>query len=475
MPASGTSTDIQANRFPTWAADDSTEIAVVRSDVAALSADIAKREIYPESYGALTGIGNATATRIAIQAAITAANTVGGKVKFGVGDYYVDQKIDCTDLNVLVEGTNGTGSTGRGTKIYTTSLTDDVFYIAAVAESISGVVFRDIQIMGNKALGSAGSGIKMVANTAGKVISGIIMNNVQINNCKDDGLYMTATSFIFDGSFYNLRTSGNGKRGVYGQNNVQQMTFYDNQNLSSGQENVVFEGDTVNGYQPQEIVFIRLVLDTAGSTYYGARFTYCEKIGIDYIHTESQATGQVLLESCANVAVKNGRISQTGTAKGIVISNLAGKTTKNISIDVPGWTNTSTQKRVEILLPSSSAFANFEFGFHADGIFTPTDVTGYATVFLSPAQSIYFVDNPMYTAVYDPPSIANNASISTTVAVERAEVGNRVDATFSITTAGVTVYPFVSSTGIVTCVFTNNTGASVDLPSGTLTVRLNLR
>lgn len=424
---------------------------------------------------AATGVTVRHDDTVSVRTAITNAAVTGAKVIVPPGDYYFSSNPIPADTNVFIEGSNGTGSSGRGTKFHTTSLTDDVLRIEAVAQSIQGIIIRDIMIVGNKSAGSSGSGIKMVANTSGKTISAIIMDNVQINDCKEHGLYMTATSFIFEGTFTNLRTSGNGNRGVFGENNVQQLTFIDNQNLSAGQENLAIVGDATNGYRPSEIVFDRLVLDTAGSTYYGARFTYCEKISLYDVHTESQPTGQILLESCSYVDIKNGGIRQTGTAKGVVISNLAGKDTKFIKVDVPGWTSTSSQKRIEVLLPSSSNFHDFEFGFHADGVFTPTDITGYTTLFMNPANSIFFVKNPSYTTTYDPPSIAAGGSAFKSLTVDRAVLGNIVTASFDKDTQGIIIVPYVQSTGVVNVAFFNPTSGAIDLASGTLTVRLNLR
>lgn len=71
---------------------------------------------------------------------------------------------------------------------------------------------------------------------------------------------------------------------------------------------------------------------------------------------------------------------------------------------------------------------------------------------------------------YDPPSIAAAASVTQTVAVANVALGDFVLASFSNSLAGLTLSAYVSSAGVVTCVFTNNTAAAVDLASGTLSV-----
>lgn len=76
------------------------------------------------------------------------------------------------------------------------------------------------------------------------------------------------------------------------------------------------------------------------------------------------------------------------------------------------------------------------------------------------------------TTTYDPPSIPNGASETTTVAVTGAATGDFVDVSFSRDTQGVIVTGWVSAADTVSVRFQNNTGSAVDLPSGTIRVRL---
>ncbi|HEX8747373.1 MAG TPA: right-handed parallel beta-helix repeat-containing protein [Pyrinomonadaceae bacterium] len=73
------------------------------------------------------------------------------------------------------------------------------------------------------------------------------------------------------------------------------------------------------------------------------------------------------------------------------------------------------------------------------------------------------------TTTYDPPSLANGASTSTTVTVTGAVVGDAAHADHSsIAVSGWTVRAYVVSPDTVRVVFINNTGATVNLASGTL-------
>lgn len=71
---------------------------------------------------------------------------------------------------------------------------------------------------------------------------------------------------------------------------------------------------------------------------------------------------------------------------------------------------------------------------------------------------------------FDPPSIADKASTTTTVTVTGAVLGNRALASFSLDTSGVSLEAQVTSANTATVIFSNLTGGAVDLASGTLAV-----
>lgn len=75
------------------------------------------------------------------------------------------------------------------------------------------------------------------------------------------------------------------------------------------------------------------------------------------------------------------------------------------------------------------------------------------------------------TATYNPPSLLTGAfSAITTVSVAGAALGNKAEATFSLDCQGVIFNAWVSSAGVVSVVLENETGSTIDLASGTLTV-----
>jgi len=74
------------------------------------------------------------------------------------------------------------------------------------------------------------------------------------------------------------------------------------------------------------------------------------------------------------------------------------------------------------------------------------------------------------TATYDPPSLADGAGANTTVTVTGVPQSAQCWATFSAALSGVEIRAWWSAANTVSVRFQNNTGGTVDLASGTLTV-----
>lgn len=73
------------------------------------------------------------------------------------------------------------------------------------------------------------------------------------------------------------------------------------------------------------------------------------------------------------------------------------------------------------------------------------------------------------SATFDPGSIANGASLTTTVTVSGARLGDRAEAFLNTSQMGLSVVAYVNASNSVTVIYTNNTGAAVDLTSHTVT------
>lgn len=85
-----------------------------------------------------------------------------------------------------------------------------------------------------------------------------------------------------------------------------------------------------------------------------------------------------------------------------------------------------------------------------------------------------FSSNLVATATVDPASLATGAAtVPATVTVTGAALGDIVDASFSLSLAGVSLHAYVSAADTVTYFFRNDAGANpADLGSGTLKVRV---
>lgn len=110
-----------------------------------------------------------------------------------------------------------------------------------------------------------------------------------------------------------------------------------------------------------------------------------------------------------------------------------------------------------------------------------TKINGGVAQFTYASGTIAFADNSTITSGYftgskthDFPSLAANSTSATTVTCTGATTSMFADACLSTNTAGVTLVSNVTSANTVTVRAINNTGATVDLASGTLKVRASL-
>ena len=76
------------------------------------------------------------------------------------------------------------------------------------------------------------------------------------------------------------------------------------------------------------------------------------------------------------------------------------------------------------------------------------------------------------SVTYDPPSLAAGTGVTTTVPVPGAALGDFARASFSLDLEGITLTAWVSAADTVSVRFQNGTGATIDLSSGTLRVRV---
>lgn len=72
------------------------------------------------------------------------------------------------------------------------------------------------------------------------------------------------------------------------------------------------------------------------------------------------------------------------------------------------------------------------------------------------------------TATYDPGNLADGQGVTTTVTVTGALLGDYAEASFSLDLQGIILTAWVSAADTVSVRFQNETGAPIDLASGTI-------
>ena len=99
---------------------------------------------------------------------------------------------------------------------------------------------------------------------------------------------------------------------------------------------------------------------------------------------------------------------------------------------------------------------------------SPTPTTGDRLLYTTNRGSVNL--NLAFTSAYDPPSLVSGASVTTSLLALGAAVGDIVTVAFSVDTLGVDLTARVSAANTISVKFTNNTGGTIDLPSGVLSV-----
>ena len=107
-----------------------------------------------------------------------------------------------------------------------------------------------------------------------------------------------------------------------------------------------------------------------------------------------------------------------------------------------------------------------------------TLINNYVLSKITPSVSDTVKDNIIFgkaysvTATYDPPSLATGSQQLTTVTLTGAKLGDNLNVSFDKPMQGTRMWAEVTAADTVTVYHRNDTGATVDLPSGTLTVKI---
>jgi hypothetical protein len=177
-----------------------------------------------------------------------------------------------------------------------------------------------------------------------------------------------------------------------------------------------------------------------------------------------------ILASSAYTALK---AEQLSTGPTLEILNTTAATGDCVTITNLGSANSLVVN--DDTVPDSTRFAIANNG--RVGIGVAPDASVALTV---DSTGIKFSDGSVQTtgfftgsATYDPPSLATGASTTTTVTCTGAATTHYAQATLSSNT-GLTINAYVSAANTVTVQLRNDTGATLDVASGTLKVRTSL-
>lgn len=331
----------------------------------------------------------------AIQTAINYVQTAGGGTIFiPAGTYKLTATISITANRVRLIGEQVGQSLSSGTTLKQTSSTTDIISISAPSQALTGVSVQNLNLVGNSG-GSTGSGIHV--SSSAHTISGLYIDNVSALQCAQHGLFCEASSnFIFNGTVSNCSFTSNNGDGVNLTGGVAQLAFvsiFSNNNLNNA-----FNLNGTSAYNLSNVAFYRCTGSGAPSTYAGWKLHYCDAITILDSHEESNTTYDFLVLSSIGVTIEGGIVTQAGSSKGLVIGFDGTAATKNIRVSVPGWTNTTGNKRVDVTLFSGGSYYWLNFGYNADGPFTTTDINGIASIAAADSNVVQFDVKDSYTS-----------------------------------------------------------------------------
>jgi len=140
---------------------------------------------------------------------------------------------------------------------------------------------------------------------------------------------------------------------------------------------------------------------------------------------------------------------------------------------VPGFTGSAKQWNVGTAAPTTGPHAPGETVWNA----TPgpgAPLAWFCTVAGEPGTWASFGMQPLVASVvYNPPSLLTGVQDTVqTLACPGAVFGDRVEVTFSLDLNGVALRAWVSAADTVKFVFDNRTAGTLDLASGTVTVKV---
>lgn len=347
--------------------------------------------VKPELFGAISTAYNnmsyAAQNFVAITKAIASISAKGGIIEFGNGWYYVNDVISITTNWIGFRGVGGKSSSlSQGTFIATSATDKDVIQVTDTVAALEGFSMENITVFGSKFnSGTAGNGLVIKASN-GRAISRPRIINCSFNYTMGYGILFDATTagtFIFDDAGMDaIMTVGNALDGWRITGQVSQIKVGSYYTENNGNHGVSLIGGASGG--TNNILFDRLTLSVVPAGYAGLNIEYANDIQVKTIYSEDVAGDNIRLRSVRNFSATGGSLQQViSTAYGVVIGvDAANHPNKNHYIDIPGWTNTTAQKEVDLTRYTGGVVVDgLTLGATANGPLTNADVNGYDTAF----------------------------------------------------------------------------------------------
>ncbi|MCU4373719.1 right-handed parallel beta-helix repeat-containing protein [Acinetobacter variabilis] len=340
--------------------------------------------------------------------------------------------IDARGTGINITGNTIKGSTTNGVSAYNlknAKISENLIYDSLNGINISQLC-GNIDIIGNK-----------FSNISNRSISTGAFTGV-----------LSIKGNTFKQCFYELHGSGRNNKFVFSENTIDRSaTIYGSspavQVLDSGAELIASNNTmiAINGNPIQTVLGASLK----------AKNNTIDVLSGAILHN---STGKCVIDgntiSVNNLAASNPTqaIALGGTI-GVIVSN-------NTVLGSPDGT-----KQFDTTITSSSATSSLLVG----NMLTKAPVKA-----LSDTERETIIIGKLYSAsaTYDPPSLATATQQSTTVTLTGAAIGDNIAVSFDKDLQGTRMWGEVTSTNTVTVYHRNDTGVTVDVGSGTLTVRL---
>jgi hypothetical protein len=292
----------------------------------------------------------------------------GGTVYIPAGNYKITAAIVAGN-GIWFEGDGPYPSSSiRGTHIFTTSTTDDVF---RVPDGIGYTGLRDVYLQGNTS-GTAGHGVNISSVTA--TGSHMVFQNVVVQGAAQNGWMLQAGQgtggYLFDVIFDHIMSMGNNGDGVHAIGRWGELIFVNPFVDSNPTGNSYsFDGDSAG--DGGEVTFMHPVSGISETAFVLHNMSIFDIIDP---HIEASSVAQIAISSARRGKIGGGACSirQVGIALGITFTSSLWAN-DSIEIDCPSWTNTTSNTLISYL---GGSVINVLLGSTSNGPFTRANITG---------------------------------------------------------------------------------------------------